>query len=87
MIDSGRADMRFKMFKFKAQNAGNSESIAKICNAEVGHFGLRAAVHELIRGSLPVRESFSAYHGHAGSGLTRDEIARLPQTTLYGARP
>ena len=44
--------MRFKITHFKTRIAGNSQSIAKICNAEVSDFGLIASVHELIRGSL-----------------------------------
>ena len=36
----------------KARIAGNSPAIAKIRNAEAGNFGLRAADHELVRGSL-----------------------------------
>jgi hypothetical protein len=50
--------MRFKIAKdalkavplgCKAQIAGNSQTIAKICNAAVGDFGLIGADHELIR--------------------------------------
>ena len=40
------------MFEFKAPIAANSPAIHKIGNAEVGHLALRAASHELIRGSL-----------------------------------
>ena len=41
-----------KMIKFKAWNARNSRAIAKFHNAEIGHFGHNAIIHELIRGSL-----------------------------------
>ena len=44
--------MRIKIAKCKAQIAGNSGTIGKICNAAVGDFKLIDAVHELIRGSL-----------------------------------
>ncbi len=40
------------MIKFKAWNARNSRAIAKFHNAENGHFGHNAFIHELIRGSL-----------------------------------
>jgi hypothetical protein len=40
------------MIKFKAWNASNSKAIAKFHNAEIGHFGHNAFIHELIRGSL-----------------------------------
>ena len=52
LINSGRAGLRVKITRFKARIAGNSPAIAKIRNAEAGDFGLRAAGHELIRGSL-----------------------------------
>ena len=52
LINSGRDDVRFKNVHFKARIAGNSSPIVKIRNAEVDVFGLTAAVHELIRGSL-----------------------------------
>jgi len=38
--------------QFKAWNAGNSRAITKFHNAEIGHFGHNASIHELIRGSL-----------------------------------
>ena len=44
--------MRFKIAKGKAQIAGNSQTIAKNCNAAIGDFGLIDADHELIRGSI-----------------------------------
>ena len=44
--------MRFRITKCKAQILGNSQTIAKICNAEIGGSRLIDAVHELIRGSL-----------------------------------
>jgi len=44
--------MRFKITKGKAQIAGNSRTIAKICNAAIGDFGFIDADHELVRGSL-----------------------------------
>ena len=44
--------MRFRITKCKAQIAGNSRTIAKICNAAIGDFGLIDADHELIRGSI-----------------------------------
>jgi len=44
--------MRFKITECKAQIAGNSQTIAKICNAAIGDFGLIDDDHELIRGSL-----------------------------------
>ncbi len=34
------------MFRFKAQIAGNSYSIAKICNDEAVHFRPKMHVHE-----------------------------------------
>jgi len=40
------------MIKFKAWNASNSRAIAKFHNAEIGHFGHNAFIHELIIGSL-----------------------------------
>ncbi len=40
------------MSKIKAPIAANSGSLGKIGNAEIGLFGLIAASHELIRGSL-----------------------------------
>ena len=52
LINSGRADMRFKIAKGKAQIAGNSQTITKICNAAIGDFWLIDADHELIRGPL-----------------------------------
>ena len=52
LINSGRADMIFKITKCKVQISGNSRTIAKIFNAVVGDFGLIDADHELIRGSL-----------------------------------
>ena len=55
LINSGRADLRVKITRFKARIASNSTAIAKIRNAEAGDFGLRAAGHELIRGSLNYR--------------------------------
>ena len=48
--------MRFKIAKCKAQIAGNSRTIAKICNEAVGDFGLIDADHELIRGSFSIRQ-------------------------------
>ena len=44
--------MRLRITKCKAQIAGNSRTIAKICNAAIGDFGLIGADHELIRGPL-----------------------------------
>ena len=44
--------MRFKIAKCKAQIAGNSRTITKICNAAIGDFGLIDSDHELIRGPL-----------------------------------
>jgi hypothetical protein len=38
--------------QLKAWNASNSRAIAKFHNAEIGHFGRNAFIHELIRGSL-----------------------------------
>jgi hypothetical protein len=52
MINSDRVELRVKIVRFKARIAGNSPAIDKIRNAEAGDFGLRAAGHELIRGSL-----------------------------------
>ena len=52
LISSGRAGLRVKITRFETRIAGNSPAIAKIRNAEAGDFGLRAAGHELIRGSL-----------------------------------
>ena len=52
LINSGRVDLRVKITRFETRIAGNSPAIAKIRNAEAGDFGLRAAGHELIRGSL-----------------------------------
>ncbi|GBF28559.1 hypothetical protein MnTg03_00119 [bacterium MnTg03] len=36
----------------------NSRAIAKFHNAEIGHFGRNAFIHELIRGSLGVKGIF-----------------------------
>ena len=44
--------MRFETVSGKARIAGNSWTIGKIRNAAGGRFGLRDAVHELIRGSF-----------------------------------
>ena len=52
LINSGWSDMRSKMFSCKAQIAGNSRPIGKICNAAAGYFELIAPSHELIRASL-----------------------------------
>jgi len=52
LIKSGRAGLRFKIFKFKAPIAANSRAIAKIGNAGVDAFGLKTAAHDLSRGSL-----------------------------------
>jgi hypothetical protein len=40
------------MCQIKAPIAGNSQSIAKIGNAELAHFTKQMLIHELIRGSL-----------------------------------
>ena len=50
--NSGRSRSVSEMGRIKAQFAGNSWTIAKICNAVTGDFGLIDADHELIRGSL-----------------------------------
>ena len=44
--------MRFETVSGKVRIAGNSWTIGKIRNAAGGRFGLRDAIHELIRGSL-----------------------------------
>jgi hypothetical protein len=41
-----------KMRQIKTPIAGNSQSIAKIGNAELAHFNKQMLIHELIRGSL-----------------------------------
>ncbi|MET0049148.1 MAG: hypothetical protein ABW066_15310 [Sedimenticola sp.] len=51
LIESERAELRIRIFRFKAQIAGNSQSIAKICNEEVGSYGRKAAVNGLFSGS------------------------------------
>jgi len=51
---SGEAEFKFKTFKSEARIAGNSGTIAKIHNAGVEGFGLKAAGHDLIRGSLTI---------------------------------
>ena len=40
------------MSRIKAQFAGNSWTIAKICNAEAAHFSAESRVHEFSRDSL-----------------------------------
>jgi hypothetical protein len=40
------------MRQIKAPIAGISQSIVKIGNAELAHFGKQMLIHELIRGSL-----------------------------------
>jgi len=40
------------MRQIKTPIAGNSQSIAKIGNAELAHFNKQILIHELIRGSL-----------------------------------
>jgi hypothetical protein len=40
------------MRQIKTPIAGNSQSIAKIGNAELAHFNKQMLIHELIRGSL-----------------------------------
>jgi hypothetical protein len=42
------------MCQIKAPIAGNSQSIAKIGNAELAHFNKQMLIHELIRGSLAI---------------------------------
>jgi len=44
--------MRFKIVKCKAKTAGNSGTIAKVCNAAVDGFKLIGAVHYFIRGPI-----------------------------------
>jgi len=48
MIDSGRAELRAEIVRYKTWIAGNSPAIAWIRNAEAGNFRLRAAGHEFI---------------------------------------
>jgi hypothetical protein len=38
--------------QINAQIAGNSQTIAQICNAEMRDFSHQTPIHELIRGSL-----------------------------------
>ena len=56
LIHSGRSRLEGEMCRFKGrtagQIAGNSCSIAKICNDEAAHFSPKMHVHEWIRGSL-----------------------------------
>ncbi len=52
LIKSERVELRFKIFKSKAEIEGNSRAIAKIPNAGVEGLGLKAVAHDLIRGSL-----------------------------------
>ncbi len=53
LINSGSFSCDVKMCQFKAPIAGNSQSIAKIGNAELAHFNKQMLIHELIRGSPP----------------------------------
>jgi len=48
---SGRSRLEGELHRFKAQIAGNSYSIAKICNDEAVQFSSKMHVHEQIRGS------------------------------------
>ena len=41
--------------QIKAQIVGNSQTIAKICNAEMRDFSHQTPIHELIRGSLSIK--------------------------------
>ena len=50
-----KCDRKEVPFGCKAQIEGNSRTIAKICNAAVGDYGLIDADHELVRGSLRAR--------------------------------
>jgi hypothetical protein len=43
--------------QIKTPIAGNSQSIAKIGNAELAHFNKQMLIHELIRGSLTINTS------------------------------
>jgi len=63
--------LRSKLFKFEARIARNSETIAKIRNEEVGHFGLNTFVHNLIRGFRAKSATFPAkYNGSEGKMFT-----------------
>jgi len=44
MINSGIADLQFKIFQVKARIAANSGTICKIRNAELDDFGRKAAL-------------------------------------------
>ncbi len=52
LIKSGSNRLSVIMFCFKAWSARNSRAIAKLCNAETGHFNHKMSIHDLIRGSL-----------------------------------
>ena len=62
--NSERVCMRFLITKCKAQIAVNSRTVAKICSAAIGDFGLIDAELELIRGPLNVdigRQRYTHY--------------------------
>jgi len=46
LIYSGRSRLEGEVCSFKAQIAGNSCSIAKICNDKAAHFSPKMHVHE-----------------------------------------
>ena len=52
LIESARAIRRGQMVRFKAQIAGHSGSMGKICNAEAEHLDRWIAAHDSIRASL-----------------------------------
>ena len=51
LIESARVKRRDQMVRFKAQIAGHSGSMGKICNAEAEHLGRRITAHDSIRAS------------------------------------
>ncbi|MCK5361236.1 MAG: hypothetical protein KAJ95_11450, partial [Gammaproteobacteria bacterium] len=52
------------------------------CNAEVGFFGLRAAVHELIRGSLDIHDLIEAASLHCGDQAVSHVKSMISKKTV-----
>jgi ATP-dependent protease HslVU (ClpYQ) peptidase subunit len=59
------------MRQIKTPIAGNSQSIAKIGNAELAHFNKQMLIHELIRGSLM-----------EPAGATAEKLSLLPHLRI-----
>jgi hypothetical protein len=79
------------MRQIKTPIAGNSQSIAKIGNAELAYFNKQMLIHELIRGSLATHCRLPAYVTDKECSLdscraqVRLDQARLAHTRLNQA--